>query len=114
MQLILIDAVYLDGRDHGFNDGHHALAYVAVECKITAERLDSVSTQNILDLEIRRAHFHVGFCIVAAGNNAAIVIAEHHNRHLGQVRSENALTAGVERIAIDQAKDRRWLVTQSL
>ncbi len=43
--LILIDAVYLDGRDHGFNDGHHALAYVAVECKITAERLDSVSTQ---------------------------------------------------------------------
>lgn len=34
-----------------------------------------------------------------------IVVRQHHDGRLGQVRSEDALTARVERIAIDQSED---------
>lgn len=38
-----------------------------------------------------------------------IVVAQHHDRHLGQVRPEHALAAGVEAVAVDQRVDRGLL-----
>ena len=76
MQLILIDAVDLDGGHHRFNKRHHALAHVAVERIVRGKRDDSVLLELVLDLEIRLAHLDKGLGVVASSNNAAVIISE--------------------------------------
>ena len=71
-----INAVDLKRRDHGFDDGHDALAHVAVQRVVAAERDDAVTAQVVFDLKIRRAHLHEGLGIVAARDYAAVVVSE--------------------------------------
>lgn len=106
MQLILIDAVNLSGRHHGLDDRHDALAHVPVKRVITAEHFDAVPTQHILDLKVRSAHFHERLGIVAASNDAPVIIAEHDDRGLFQIGTEDALAARIEAVAVDQREDR--------
>ena len=62
--------------------------------------------QVILDLKIWGTHFHERFGVITAGDHTTIVVAQHHNRHLGQVRSKHSLTAGIKRIRVDQREYR--------
>ncbi|MNG03982.1 hypothetical protein D3C84_870860 [compost metagenome] len=62
--------------------------------------------QLVLDLEIRLAHLHEGLGIVAAGDHAAVIVAQHNDGHAGQVRAEHSFATGVEAVAIDQGKNR--------
>lgn len=73
MQLILIDAVHLNGRYHCLNQAHHTLAHVAVQRIVGRERGNAVLLELVLDLEIRLAHLDEGLRVVATGNDTAIV-----------------------------------------
>ncbi|MNO96528.1 hypothetical protein D3C76_882020 [compost metagenome] len=101
-----INAVDLGVRHHRFDQGHDALAHVAVQRVITTEGHDAVAAQLVLCLKIRLAHLHVGLRIVRPGDHAAVIVAQHDNRGLGQVRPEYPLAARIERVAIDQRKYR--------
>ncbi|MNT76909.1 hypothetical protein D3C72_2159690 [compost metagenome] len=61
--------------------------------------------ERVLDLVIRLAHFDKGLGIVAAGNDTAVVVAQHHDRHLGQVGTKHPLATGIEAVAVDQRED---------
>lgn len=58
----------------------------------------------VFDLEIRLAHLHERLGVIAAGDDAAVVVREHDDGHLGQVRAEHAFAAGVEAVAVDQSE----------
>ena len=101
-----IDAVHLDGRDLSFDQAHHPLTHVAVQRVVRRERHDPLLLQLLFDLEIRRAHFDIRFGVITAGNDATVIVAQHHDRHLCQVRPKHALTACIKAVAVNQGKDR--------
>ena len=103
-----IDAVDLDRWNHGFDQGHDPLAHVPVQGVVRGERHDAMLLELVFDLEVRLTHLHEGLRVVAARNDTAVVVAQHDNRHLGQVRAKHPLARCVERVAIDQCKHGRF------
>ncbi|MNJ62974.1 hypothetical protein D3C77_588340 [compost metagenome] len=103
----LVDAVDLNGRHQGLDQAHDPLAHVPIQRVVGGERDDAVLLQLLLDLEIRLAHFHERLGVVAPGDDTAIVVRQDHDRDLGQVRAEHPLAGRIERVAVDQCKDRR-------
>ncbi len=58
--------------------------------------------------ELRRAHLDAqSLRLVAAGHDAAIVIAQHHNRPRRQPRPKQPLTRSIEIVAINQCEHTR-------
>ena len=76
MQLILIDGVDLTVTHHRFNQRHDPFRHLAVQRVIAAERHDAVASQRVLDLKIGRAHFDERFRVIAACDDATIVVSE--------------------------------------
>ena len=107
MQLILIDAVNLNGGHHRLNDAHDPLAHIAIKRVIGREGHDAVTAQFVFDLEIRLAHLHERLRIVATGNYATIIVTENNDRNLGQVRAKHTLAARIKAVAVNQAEYRR-------
>ncbi|MNG37576.1 hypothetical protein D3C84_1249800 [compost metagenome] len=62
------------------------------------------------DLKVRLAHFYERLAVRAAGNYAAVVVRQHHDGCLCQVRPEDALAARVEAVAVNESKDRLRLL----
>lgn len=54
----------------------------------------------VLDLEVWLAHFYEGFAVRASGDHAPVIIRQHHDGSLGQVRTEHTLTARVEAVVL--------------
>jgi len=102
-----VDAVDLGGRHHRFDQRHHPLAHVAIQRVIATECHHTVPTEFFPRLKIRLAHFHEWLGVIGPGNDTTVVVAQHHDRRLRQIRPKYALTAGVERVAVDQRK--YWL-----
>ncbi|MNI46158.1 hypothetical protein D3C73_1006070 [compost metagenome] len=105
----LIDAVDLDRRHHRLDQRHHPLAHVAIQGIVRREGDDALLAELVLDLEIRLAHFHEGLGVVAARDDAAIVVRQDDDRNLGQVRAKHPLATCVKTVAVDKTEDRRWL-----
>ncbi|MOA19870.1 hypothetical protein D3C78_1402780 [compost metagenome] len=102
----LVDAVDLQLRHQALDHRHHPLAHVAVQRIVRGEGADAVAPQGGADLEVGLAHLHEWLGVRTAGDHATIVVAQHHDRRARQVRAEDPLAAGVERIAVDQREDR--------
>lgn len=62
--------------------------------------------QFVLDLEVRLTHFHEGLGTRRSGDHATVVVRQHHDGSLGQVRSKDSLAACVEGVAVDQREYR--------
>ena len=105
MQLILIDGVDLTVTHHRFNQRHDPFRHLAVQRVIAAERHDAVASQRVLDLKIGRAHFDERFRVIAACDDATIVVTQYHDGRAGQVRSEDTLATGVEAVAIREREN---------
>ncbi len=101
-----VDTVNLSGGHHGLDDRHHALAHVAIKRVVAAEYLDAVAAQHLFDLEIRSPHFYKWLGVIAAGDDASVIIAEDHDRSLFQVRTEDALAARIKAVAVNQRENR--------
>ena len=81
IQKRLVDAVALDLGREGGERVHDAAAHVAVEGVIRAQDLDAVTGQGLAVEVIGIAHLQAeGFGLVAAGDEAAIVVRQHDHR----------------------------------
>jgi hypothetical protein len=72
----------------------------------------SVMTRSLISpynaqFEERLAHFHIGLGVLAAGDNATVVVQKNDDGYLGQVWMEHTLATGVEAVAVDQL-EYRW------
>lgn len=73
----LINAVDFLRRTQPRCQAHHAIAHVAIQREIRAQGHQAVRFFHVPDLEPRCPHLDPqGFCLIAAGNGAAIVISE--------------------------------------
>lgn len=94
--------------------GHDAVAEVAVEGVVGGEGDDVVFFYYGLALEEGLAHFNTeGFGFLAAGDDAAVVVGEDHQRAAFEFGVEDALAGGVEIVAIHQGEERfghSWLL----
>ncbi|MNE91699.1 hypothetical protein D3C80_1893430 [compost metagenome] len=61
-------------------------------------------TQLVPGLEVRLTHFYERLGIVGSGDHAAVVVAQDDYRRLGQIRPKDALTARIERVAINEGE----------
>ncbi len=78
----LINAVDLNRRRHLLQRGHHAQAHIGIERIVRTENLHPMLAQRLFQLKKRRAHLNAKrFGLCAAGDNAAVVVGEHHDGH---------------------------------
>ena len=99
----LVDAVDLLGWPQAGGQAHHAVANVAVQGKVGRERHQAVGLDQMPDLKPGGTHLDAQrFGLVAAGNGAAVVVAQHHGGNPVQAGPEDAFTADVEVVAVNQ------------
>ena len=61
----------------------------------------------LLNLEKGNAHFNTQvFYLLATGDDAAVIVAEHCHRLANQIGPEHTLTAHIEVVAINQGDER--------
>ena len=76
-----IDGIDFDARGELLERLHHPLAHVAVERVVARKHGDAVPDDLRPYLEIRIAHLEAeGFGLVAAGDDAAVVVRQHDDR----------------------------------
>jgi len=76
----LIDAVHLHRWCHLLQRGHDPQAHIGIERIVRAENLHPVLAQRLFQLKKGGAHADAErFGLCAAGNNAAVVVGEHHD-----------------------------------
>jgi len=64
--------------------------------------VDAVASEELLVLEGGRTHLDAeGFCFVASGDDAAVVVGKHDDRLAVEMRLKDALARGVEIVAVD-------------
>lgn len=56
--------------------------------------------QRVFTLEVWLAHFDERLRVVRPSDHATVVVAQHHDGCLGQIRSEHTLTARIERVVL--------------
>ena len=101
----LVDRVDFDLGGELLQRLHDAAAHVAVERVIAGKDGDAVPLDQVADLEIRIAHLEAeGLGLVAAGDDAAVVVGEHDHRPVDDRRVEDPLARRIEIIAIDQGE----------
>jgi hypothetical protein len=67
--------------------------------------MNMMRTKYFLILKSRCSHRDAqGFCFIATGNNASVVIGKNHDRFSVQIGTKNPLAGSIEIIAIHQGK----------
>ena len=103
-----VDAVNLHGGKLRGENGHDAGAHVAVERVVRAAHDDVVPAQLGADFELGIAHLDAeGLGFVAAGDHAAVVVAQDDDGASVQRGLKDALAGGVEIVAIHEAEEAR-------
>jgi len=104
----LVDAVELDFRGKGAQRVHDAAAHVAVQRIVGAEHGDAVTGQFLAVEVVGIAHREAeGFGLIAAGDEAAVVVRQHDDRSAFQGRLKDPLTADVKIVRVSQGEDGR-------
>ena len=86
---------------------HHAPRHVAVERVIRAEDGDAMLFQFGPLQVIGIAHFEAErFGFVREGDDAAVIVRQHHDRTAFEARLEHALAGAIEAVAIDESENR--------
>lgn len=100
-----VDAVDLLLRAHAGGQAHHAVAHVAVEGEIGAQRDQAVGGVHVLHLEVGLAHLDAdGLGFFAACDDAAVVVAQDDQRHTLERGAEHTLARCVEVVAVQQGE----------
>ncbi len=76
MQLILIDAVHLDGGCHLLKESHDPLTHVTVQRVVAGERANTQALKLVPNLEVGLSHGDMRLGIRAARDDAAVVVSE--------------------------------------
>lgn len=105
IQKHLVNAVLLHARCQLLEMRHNPVRQRCIKLVIARERDDRLRELCRPQLEPGDAHFNTQpFRFSTARDNAAIVVAEHHNGPVTQVRTEHFFTARIERIHISERK----------
>lgn len=105
VQKHLVDAVLLHARRQLLEMRHNPVGHRCIELVIARERDDRLRELCRLQLEPGDAHFNTQpFRLGTARDDAAIVVTEHHNGPVTQVRTKDLFTAGIERIHVSERK----------
>jgi hypothetical protein len=71
---------------------------------------DPVLFDDMPGLEIRDGHSHSQPSgLIAAGNDASVIIAEHDDGLLPEVRAEDPLAGAIETITVDDGDHKLWM-----
>ena len=98
-----VDRIDLQLLHPGLEAAHQPLAHVGVEGVVGAAHHHAVLFQLAAHLEIGGAHGEAqGPGLGAAGDDAAVVVGEHHQGPAPQGGIEGRLAGGIEVVAIDQ------------
>lgn len=98
-----VDAVDLLPVAQACGQAHHAVAHVAVQLKVGREGDEAGLLFQVADLEEGRAHLDAqGLGFVAAGDGAAVVVGQDHDRAAVQAGLKDALAARVEVVAVEE------------
>ena len=85
---------------------HDPLGHVAIQSIIGGKDSDSVPLDQGLALEIWLPHLDAqGLGLVGAGDDAAVVVGEHHHRLPLKLWVEHPFAGAIEIVAVDQGKD---------
>ena len=99
----LVDGVHLEVGRKAPQRFHHAVAHVAVEGVVGREYGDAVLGYQLSNLKGRYTHLHPSrLRLVRSGDDAAVVVAEHHHGLSPEGGVEHALARGVEVVAVNQ------------
>jgi len=102
----LINGIDLNLRLQLSEDVHYPLRHITVQGVVGGEDFDLVAVDQGLAAEIWLTHLdtqRLGF--VGSGDDAAIVIGEHHYRLSLKLRLENPFTGDIEVVAVNQGKE---------
>ena len=103
-----VDKAFVNGVDllpvaEAGGQAHHAVAHVAVELEVGREGDEAGLLFQVADLEEGRAHLDAqGLGFVAAGNRAAVVVGQDHDRAAVQAWLEDALATRIEVVAVEK------------
>src|ERR1700744_4784644 len=77
---------------------------------VRREYRDIVLFDDMPGLEIGDRHVDTQLsCFVTAGNNAAIIVAEHGNRLVTQIGTKHPLAAAIKTVTIDDSSHKLWI-----
>ena len=99
----LINGINLQLFHPGLQGGHQPLAHVAIEAVVGTAHDHAMALQLGLHLEKGGPHGNAkGPGFSAAGDDAAVVVGEHHQRPAHNGGIEQRLTGGIKVVAVDQ------------
>ena len=105
VQKHLVDAVLLHAWRQLLEMRHNSVRHRRIELVIAREGDDRLRELCRLQLEPGDAHFNSQpFRFGTARDDAAIIVTEHHNGPVTQVRTKYFLTAGVEAVDVSQSE----------
>lgn len=105
MEKGLINGIDLHLRLKPTQQRHHPAGDIAVQGVVGGKNLHPLGLEQLLALEIRGAHGNAqGLGLVGAGNDAAVIVGQHHHRFADELRIKEPLTGGIEIIAVNQGE----------
>ena len=95
-----VDGIHLLVFEELVHDVHHASRNTAVQLVIGTASNSTMFEGCLSDLKPGDAFRNIRFSLCCARDNTAVVIGEHENRLVRELRVENALAGGVEAISV--------------
>ena len=101
----LVNGIHLGAWRIFAQNLHHPIGQIGIQSVVAAKGKYAVLLYQVFALKPRLPHAHTqSLGLVGARDHTAIVVGQHHHGHVAQVGAEQAFTADVEVVAIDQSQ----------